>query len=145
MLTLSPSFHQLALSMMPCDTVADSRALTDNCIRKGSWHLLHGNEKWVSSHQRWLSNASLLLITKETGTLLSVQMHYSSTDFTVRGFKESLHEPNGRNSISLCRLRVFLSAHAFITQYLMSLAVSLPAKLESERAWNIWFIIHLSS
>lgn len=59
---------------------------------------------------------------------------FSPTAFTVRGFEDSLHEPNGRNSISLCRLRVFLSAHVFITKGLMSLTVSLPAKLESEKA-----------
>lgn len=72
------------------------------------WHLLSGMKKRVSSHWRWLSNASLLLVTKQTGTLLSVLQ-----PFTVRGFKESLHEPNGRSNLSLYRLRVFLSAHFY--------------------------------
>lgn len=77
--------------------------------------------------------------------LLSVQRHTPLQPFTVRGFKESLHKPNGRSNSSLCRLRVFLSAHVFITLCLMSLAVSFPDKVESERAWNGWFIIHLPS
>lgn len=79
---------------------------------------------------------------KRDSMLLSAQRHTPRQPFTVRGFKGSLHEPNGRSNISLCRLRVFLSAHVFITLCLMSLAVSLPDKVESERAWTGRFIIH---
>lgn len=108
-MTLTPSHHQLTLPMMPSDTMGDSRAVTSSCIRKGMWLApALRNEKRVSSHWRWLSNASLLLVTKQTGTLLSVLQ-----PFTVRGFEESLHEPNGRSNLSLYRLRVFLSAHFY--------------------------------
>lgn len=82
---------------------------------------------------------------KRDSMLLSVQWHTPLQPFTVRGFKESLHKPNGKSNISLCTLRVFLSAHVFITLRLMSLAVSLPDEVESKRAWNGWFIIHLPS
>jgi len=66
--------------------------------------------------------------------LLSAQRHRPLQPFTVTGFKESLHEPNGRSNISLCRVKVFLSAHVFVALCLMSLTVSLPDEVEPERA-----------
>lgn len=105
-MTLSPSHHQLTLPMMPSDTIGRQQSSYQQLHQKRHVTPALRNEK--SELTLKVTQQRFFAACYKTGTFLSVLQ-----PFTVRGFEESLHEPNGRSNHSLYRLRVFLSAHFY--------------------------------